>query len=235
MHAAEPERGIEVKTTSAYLRREWGEENTDQIPDSYLAQIAWYQAIHRSHGRSMPFDVPVLIGGQHWRLYEIQPDDALMTLIEERTGDFVARVITGNPPEATADERGRKALQRLYPQDSGREIEATPELAALAVQLAAARLRSVNSESAKLEIEARIKEAMRDATFLKGHDWYISWKRNTDSEAVDWQAACIELQTMLQMAGVPGTQEVIKRNTETKPGARVFHCAAVDKLLPKGD
>src|SRR3990167_6487324 len=44
MHAAEPERGIEVKTTSAYLRREWGEENTDQIPDSYLAQIAWYQA-----------------------------------------------------------------------------------------------------------------------------------------------------------------------------------------------
>jgi predicted phage-related endonuclease len=45
--------------------KDWGEEGTDQLPESYLIQSAWYAAVC-----DVPkVDIAVLIGGQDFRIY----------------------------------------------------------------------------------------------------------------------------------------------------------------------
>jgi putative phage-type endonuclease len=56
---------LECKTAGFTRGKEWGEEGTDQIPESYLVQVAYYAAIC-----AVPkVDIAVLIGGQDFRIY----------------------------------------------------------------------------------------------------------------------------------------------------------------------
>ena len=59
---------LECKTAGFMMSKEWGEEGSDSIPESYLVQSAWYAAIC-----DVPkVDIAVLIGGQDFRIYTYQ-------------------------------------------------------------------------------------------------------------------------------------------------------------------
>jgi len=56
---------LECKTAGFTKTKEWGEEGTDQVPESYLVQVAYYAAIC-----NVPkVDIAVLIGGQDFRIH----------------------------------------------------------------------------------------------------------------------------------------------------------------------
>lgn len=208
-------RVVEAKTTGAHRSAVWGEDGSDQIPEEYLVQTQHAAEIVRAiAGRPVPFDVPVLIGGQRWRQYTVEHDPELVATLIEIEREFWARVEAGDPPPAEPDERGKRALAKLYPQhDEGREIVAEPgsELEALARQLADAKAALADAEVCVTAAENAIKERMADAAKVVGDGFSATWKTQT-RRTVDYRAVLAELD-------VPA--ELIERHTrETQ--SRVF-------------
>ena len=64
---------LECKTAGFMMADKWGVEGTDEIPDSYKCQVAYYAAI-----ADVPkVDIAVLIGGQEFRIYTYIRDESL--------------------------------------------------------------------------------------------------------------------------------------------------------------
>ena len=40
--AGNPQAILEIKTSSAFKSREWGADDTDEVPIEYIAQVQWY-------------------------------------------------------------------------------------------------------------------------------------------------------------------------------------------------
>lgn len=87
------QRGVEIKTSR--YSAEWGEEGTDAIPFEYIAQVQHYMVVTGFQ----VFDVPVLLGGQDFRIYEVHADPELQNMIIEKEIEFWERVESGNPPD----------------------------------------------------------------------------------------------------------------------------------------
>lgn len=111
---------LEIKTASAYNNSEWGEEGSDEVPLTYIAQVQWYMAV---------YDLPeawiaVLIGGQQYRQYKIEREDELISAMLQKGRHFWHHhVLAGIPPEPA---NGNDTF-RLYPQDNGDTAEADTE------------------------------------------------------------------------------------------------------------
>ncbi|MEE8578372.1 MAG: YqaJ viral recombinase family protein [Hyphomicrobium sp.] len=111
--------GLEVKTTSAWLQQEWGEEGSDDVPLYYLTQCAHYMEV-------MNYDrwyLAVLIGGQEFRWFQIERDVMVASNLIDRCKEFWQMVQDKKPPPPLTPED----LQRLYPVDDGGTVLATDE------------------------------------------------------------------------------------------------------------
>lgn len=92
---ADDGRLVEVKTTGAHMAASWGEDGTDEIPDSYTLQVTQQMALH---GARLA-DVAVLIGGQRMRIHPVQYDPDLAGKILAGAIRFWECVQTGTPPD----------------------------------------------------------------------------------------------------------------------------------------
>lgn len=205
---------VEAKTTSAYRSGEWG-DGDDAIPEEYVVQTQHALEVVRAIvGKILPAYVPVLIGGQRWRQYTVHYDPELVASLIEIEREFWRRVEAGHPPPAEPDERGARALARLYPQhDDEREIVAEPgsELEALARQLAEARAALADAELRVTAAENAIKERMAEAAKLVGAGFSVTWKTQR-RRTVDYRALIEELD-------VPA--ELIEKHTR-ESASRIF-------------
>jgi putative phage-type endonuclease len=111
-------RVVEIKT--AGYPTGWGEPGTDQVPLTYQLQVQHYMSIT---GYAVA-DIPVLIGGRDFRIYEVPADAELQEMIIERCREFWGLVETGIPPAPTnyAD------VQRLYRRSESKQVTATLEM-----------------------------------------------------------------------------------------------------------
>lgn len=103
---------VEVKTTSAWAR-EWGDEDTDQIPESYLVQVH-HQMACTGFGEA---DIAVLIGGQRYRSYRVERNADLVEMIEAKCAEFWECVRDRTPP--TWGRMDARTLAVLYPECEG--------------------------------------------------------------------------------------------------------------------
>lgn len=116
-------RNIEIKTVSPFKSREWGEQQTDEIPVHYTAQVMHGLMVT---GRAECI-LGVLIGGDDFRVYRIDRDDEIIAAIRAREVEFWQRIQHQLPPEPTAVSD----IVRLYGfTDAGSDIEATDAIAA---------------------------------------------------------------------------------------------------------
>ncbi len=172
---------IEIKTTSPFKAKEWGEQQTDEIPLHYAAQ-----AMHGLMVTDRQVCVfGVLIGGDDFRIYKIERDDATIAAIRAKEIEFWSRIQSRTPPEPS----NVSDVIRLYgTQDSGLAVEASE-----ALQIEVVALRSLREESERIEQasalhEERIKLHMGDAAILlvNGRP-AVTWKhqssRRFDSSA----------------------------------------------------
>ncbi len=86
---------LECKT-ARFISKEWGQQYTDEIPASYLCQVAWCVAIC-----DVPkADIAVLFGGQEFRIYtyerNIEFEDKLIKIADNFWNNNVLKRI---PPE----------------------------------------------------------------------------------------------------------------------------------------
>ncbi len=116
------DRVVEVKTATAYAS-DWGDVESDQIPDAYLIQVQHQMAV-TGLDRA---DVVVLIGGQRLLIYEVARNADLIDMIEKRLSAFWACVLNRTPPDwGRMDAR---TLAAINPECVG-EIAITPDDAA---------------------------------------------------------------------------------------------------------
>lgn len=88
---------LECKTANQYMAKLWGND-TESVPDYYLVQCQWYMGITQTKKCSLA----VLIGGQQFRMYEIDYDAELFEmLIEECSNFWHNHVLADVPPEPT--------------------------------------------------------------------------------------------------------------------------------------
>lgn len=161
---------IEIKTSSPFKSKEWGEQQTDEIPVYYTAQ-----AMHGMMVREAPVCVfGVLIGADDFRVYRVERDDETIAAIREKEIAFWDRVQRNDAPEPStvAD-----VLTLYGVKDAGTAIEASDEIEADYL-----RLKNLKEDLKQLGAQAeaaeeRIKVFMADHAILtiKGTP-VITWK-----------------------------------------------------------
>lgn len=106
------DRLLEVKTASAFKRGDWGDEDSDQVPDNYNLQCQWYMGI--TDVRTC--DLALLLGGNQYKQYTITFDAELFAIMLAAAQDFwVNHVLAGVEPEPTTLANAKRKYARALP------------------------------------------------------------------------------------------------------------------------
>jgi len=195
---------LEIKTAGLRSQGFWEEG----VPEHYRIQVLHQLLVT---GKSWA-EVAVLIGGQEFRTYRIEPDGGELSELLHAEQAFWQYVSSDIPPEADGTESSGKALQWLYPRSTATLVDYTDHGAmnALFREIILARAKRKAAEVHEAILEQRMKESLGDAEgalFLQGK---VLWKSSKDSQALD-------------------TQKLIQEHPDwvapywnTKPGSRRF-------------
>lgn len=93
---------LECKTASAFIRKEWGEEGTDNMPEAYLMQCAHYSKVLEKHGIEY-VDSPVLIGGNDYKIYRYTKSHELEDKIVKLEHNFWHQHVVKKTPPKTVN------------------------------------------------------------------------------------------------------------------------------------
>ena len=170
---------LEIKTASEFKRSEW----EDDIPYYYQTQVQHYLAVT---GLAKAY-VAVLIGGNTFRLYEVDADAELRKMLIAVEADFWSKVITRTQPEIDGSDAAKEFLDKTY-QGGIKETVALPgEAEAYIEAYITASVEEDNAKAKKQEASNKIKELMgnHDKASCGGHA--ISWSP-VSSERLDSKA-----------------------------------------------
>ena len=204
---------LECKTAGAHMTQEWGPDGSDEIPDVYRAQVAWYQHVLDYDTA----DLAVLIGGRDYRIYHLQRDRELERLIVDAADRFwlehVRKKIT---PDPICD----RDLSTLYAVDNGQALDVTSDGDAIA---AVQRLADVIEKIRRLEvhkkaIRAEIAEKIREYSVMTvGGEPILTYKAPAPSARVDYRAVVDDLRGIIDDNTV---DLLISSHTVEQHGAR---------------
>lgn len=201
---------LELKTANFRTLHQWGEAGTDEVPQHYLAQVAWEMAcadLERA-------DLAVLIAGDDFRVYRIQRDREMEAmLLEEAERFWKDYVLTRTPPPIDGSASCADWLAEKYPTHRAPLLEATPEAEHLALELRRARDTGERWESEAQQLRNQLQALIGDAEGVTGSFGRITWKQSKGRTVIDWEAVA-------KAAGA--SSDLIKQFTTTKPGPRVF-------------
>lgn len=210
---------LEVKTASAYAQREWGEQDTDQVPTEYLLQaqheIMCRPGIERCY-------IAVLIGGQKLHKYVVERDDELIESMLTIDRKFLADTRAGIAPPVDGSRAATEYLLSLHPKDDGTAVELPADTEDIAVQYLAAK-EDEKSVAARLTyLGNTLRERLEATAVATGRSVKVTYKATKDREIVNWQAVASDLSLQLVGAGVNPdvVSEHIAKRTEVKPGTR---------------
>jgi putative phage-type endonuclease len=136
-------RPVEAKTAGKFVAFQWGEAETDDIPQEYLIQLTHQAIVVRKEYA----DLPALLTLDDFRKYTIAIDPELAGMIIEGLRLFWRRVENREPPEPTTGEE----VERLYRKSVPNSIQADESTTAayrelLEVRRAMSPLRSRESK-----------------------------------------------------------------------------------------
>jgi putative phage-type endonuclease len=160
---------LECKT--AFRPEGWGADGTDEVPESYLAQVMHYMAVTNSEYA----DVAALIGGRDFRIYTIKRDDDLINEIIKREvsfwNDHVLAKVAPDPINAND-------VNTLWPSDSGETVYADSDQEQRINTLRSIKQKIKDLGSNAKELEVEIKKEMADASVVAGADGkaLATWK-----------------------------------------------------------
>lgn len=227
------ERLVEVKTTGARYRRDYGAAGSSRVPEEKAVQVTWQMGVtgHRV------VDLPVLFRGE-WGVtidtFTVPFNADLFELAYEAVERFHHdHVLARVPPPPDGSARYEKSLKRMFPVSTGKHVDATAEDEALMLRFA--QFREIASRATKLkkeaaqQLKARIGE---DAGLVSAALGRVTWSQASKPKPkIRWQEAASEFQLIAatiakhvpeaERAGVEARlKAVIPRATKTVPGTR---------------
>lgn len=135
----------------------------DGPPQYYLCQVQHQLAVTgRAYGTLV-----VLLGGNRLRWWDIERNELFITELEEQCAEFWEDVQHKRRPAVDGKKATIEALKKLHPLDNGNTVELEAEAAKWWQQLAEAKDAIKAAEKSKDEAEAKLREAIGDATFGK--------------------------------------------------------------------
>lgn len=202
---------VEVKTAGLRGADRWGDEGTDEVPEEYRLQVAHYCVVRPDVEVAF---IPVLIGGQDFRIYEIPRDRELEEMLVDLEHDFWTRhVLTGEPPPLDSSPRAREWASHLYPRALGPEREADEECIAAAVAYDKARAALAVATARRDAARSRLVELIGDTTGFRWGRNKATWTNNKDAAVTDWEAVARALRP---------SPELIAAHTRKTTGTRVL-------------
>jgi putative phage-type endonuclease len=162
---------IEIKTVHPFAAKEWGTEDTDEIPPHYTAQ-----ALHglMVTGRERRL-VAALIGVDDLRIYMVERDDETLAQMLEHELAFWKMVQTRTPPPAVK----LSDVEKIYGVDKGQLLAIDDQVGVIDSLERIRRLKAEKKET-EAEIEKEelvVKSFMKDAAVLTlGAKKACSWK-----------------------------------------------------------
>lgn len=203
----------EMKTVHPFAAKDWGEQDTDEIPIYYTSQVAHGQMVTRRN-RTI---VAALIGADDLRVHFVDRDEELIDIIRGKEIEFWERIQRRDPPEPTDPED----IKRLYQIDSDAVIEADEELLELIAQASSKKSELKAAETSYEVISTMIKARMGNAAVLLHNGQKLAtWKNNKESVKTDWKEAFLDLAENVTDSDL--VNEILRTFTTTKPGARPF-------------
>jgi len=188
-----PEKGqpvteiLEAKTADKFASRDWGEQDTDQVPEAYALQCQHEIMVRgpdivRCH-------LGVLLGGNRFQTYVVERDDEMiedLLAIERR---FLANARLGIAPEMDGSEAATNYLRNLSPRDNGARWELPESVEALGLAYMAARAAEESAIEQKASAGNKLREAMSDHASGAGRLLKITYRNSRDRTVINWQAA----------------------------------------------
>ena len=171
---------LECKTSHFYKMKQWGEQGTDQIPESYLIQVAYYAAIC-----DVPkVDIAVLIGGQDFRIYTYERNKVLEEKLIKIACNFWHNHIEKRIPPKCVNTRD---TFNLFPQSNYHEIVAEDNIIEKLEQLKTKKEEESRIQSTIEKLKTDIQEFMRDYDVLIDNQGNViaTWKNTAPKSLFD--------------------------------------------------
>jgi len=171
---------LECKTAGFTKAKEWGESGTDQIPESYLVQVAYYAAIC-----DVPkVDIAVLIGGQDFRIYTYVRNKELEEKLIKIACNFWHNHIEKRIPPKCVNTRD---TFNLFPQSNYQEIVAEDNIIQKWEELKAAREEESRIQTNIEKLKVEIQEFMREHEVLRdiNGNVIVIWKNTAPKSLVN--------------------------------------------------
>jgi putative phage-type endonuclease len=202
---------LEVKTASAYAQRDWGEEETGEIPEAYFLQCQHEMMCRPNIDRCY---VAVLIGGQKLKSYCVVRDPDLIEDLLRIERRFLANSRLGIAPEMDGSEAATAYLRGLSPRDNGERWELPESVEEIATAYLSAKEQEKVVIEQKDALANRLREAMGDHAAATGKLVRLSYKTGKDRTVVDWR-------TVADHWGKEPDYEYVRNlYTEVTPGNR---------------
>lgn len=184
---------LECKTAGNFAASDWGKEGTDEIPESYKCQVAYYAGI----ADVSKVDIAVLIGGNDFRIYRYMRDRKLENQLFQIAINFWNKHII---PRIAPEARNANDLDILYPESNGSQIEICDS-----VLRDIQRLKELKAQAESIEYEAKglkenIKKYMKDNELLvdaSGNE-FATWKTQKARMSLNTKALQLEHQDIYQ-------------------------------------
>lgn len=164
---------LEVKCSSSFMAKEWGEKGSDVIPMQYLVQVAHYCAVTNADCAY----IAVLIGGNDYREYKYVRDLEIEGMIIEEAKKFWHCVQTKTPPAAI----NQVDLKLMFPShDPEKVVPINNEVKEQIYSLAQTRFKIKELNEVEEQYKFNIMQFMQDAECLTDETGrpIISWKSN---------------------------------------------------------
>lgn len=181
----------EIKTAGHWAAQsdEWGDEFTSAVPFKYGVQVQHQLACLPDYESGY---VPLLVAGQHFKLYEIQRDEEIIGMLEAFLTKFWDDLLNGIPPKpmnlAQAQER--------WPKSVGRSILATDEIAKAVreLKMTSATIKELERDEKRLKGEIAI--FMEDADTLMSPDGSTTLLTNKLQTRAEFVSKATEFRVM---------------------------------------
>jgi putative phage-type endonuclease len=162
---------IEIKTVHPFAAKEWGSEDTDEIPPHYTAQ-----ALHGLMVTGQPRRlVAALIGVDDLRIYMVERDEDTLNAMLTHELSFWKMVLDRTPPPPVK----LSDLEKIYGVDKGQVIAGDDQIAVIDSLERIRTLKAQIKEDEKLleDEQLIVKSFMKDAAVLTlGGKKACSWK-----------------------------------------------------------
>lgn len=210
----------EGKSAGLGVADEYGEEGTDEVPESTLIQSHW----HLIHWPEVDIcHVPVIVGGFtfEFRRYEVHRDDELEGILwqdlEKWHRDYVVTKIAPPPTHRDGDEKYLRGKFARHIEN--RFIPATETIRELAKRKIEATARLKDAEREEKEIKNLLRAQLGEAEGCVAEWGKILNRNSADRTKVNWEAVARDAMACIDQGAA---RSLIEKHTTTQPGPRTL-------------